>query len=501
MDSGLLLNLEKSEYTLYISCGLLAGLIDTIFVGDPQHSMLEGVVDKGADQFVVKAAGFFYDHDNRKTNKPKKKPTELHKCISYLEQAFPVNYDARYAKDLNVADGLLEGMTSKNHHLKSLAHSTDIIGLVFSIIDQFNTNGTASFVDKGKYIHATPIKESGVKVPYLIGSDATSKLYCGFVNWLGHLISDAVGSSSTRTPNKEGRGAGLPMPFYELFLFLDLGNFNGETFADTMIKVYEDGYDFRFGITTAIPVVVNELLIRCVWTIRQRILYQKSWGDCLPRSSDKDFRLMLLVGSFSFSVVDGVDAASHAVEYDKGIKWNWVGYFSRVNYIGISRLSELLVKECIIRISETFSSDSEKYLERLSGIVSDDNKTRILSLSETVHSYIDCLDYKNMIKDSFDELKVAKAYRIKVEGESKEAINHIMNIRETMYHQMETCFEDCLITFDKGINLMDQGIMCNDSDIFIEGNTVIQKQFGREAQFGSQVEFDEMMESDDDFEF
>ena len=68
MDSELLLNLEKSEYTLFISCGLLAGLIDTIFVGDPQHSMLEGVVDKGADQFVVKAAGFFYDHDNRKTN-------------------------------------------------------------------------------------------------------------------------------------------------------------------------------------------------------------------------------------------------------------------------------------------------------------------------------------------------------------------------------------------------------------------------------------------------
>lgn len=78
----------------------------------------------------------------------------MEECISYLEQAFPVNYDARYAKDLVVEDGVLSGMRPLNHHLLSLAHSPDPIGLIFSIIDQFM--GYATFIDKGKIIHVLP---------------------------------------------------------------------------------------------------------------------------------------------------------------------------------------------------------------------------------------------------------------------------------------------------------------------------------------------------------
>lgn len=36
---------------------------------------------------------------------------------------------------------------------------------------------------------------------------------CGFVNWIGHLCSDLVGSNTTRIEGRNLRGTGLSVPF------------------------------------------------------------------------------------------------------------------------------------------------------------------------------------------------------------------------------------------------------------------------------------------------
>ena len=41
-------------------------------------------------------------------------------------------------------------ISPQNHHLKSLAHSPDIVGLFFSILDQFQNK--ASYVSNGRLI-------------------------------------------------------------------------------------------------------------------------------------------------------------------------------------------------------------------------------------------------------------------------------------------------------------------------------------------------------------
>lgn len=332
---------DKYDYMIAAFCGGAAGLVDVFFVGDPLTSVLGKNVDKVADGFVKKAAQFFWKKDQRSKGKSKKMPQSLEQCISYLEQAFPVNYDARYAKDLQAEDGILSGMRPINHHLLSLAHSPDPIGLIFSIINQFM--GYATFLDRGKVIHVVPKKTSGV-IPYMQGTNLVSMLFCGFVNWIGHLLSDLVGSSSTRKVGKTGRGAGIPMPFYELFLLCDFGNINGKSLSETMIAVFEEGYDARFGATMAIPVIINELMIKVIWMVRQKFIRKKTWKESFPSNKHADLRIMLIVGNSTLCLVDGVDAAAHGI-----IEGNVVSFICHLNLVGWTRLVMLVLKELHIR--------------------------------------------------------------------------------------------------------------------------------------------------------
>ena len=348
---------DKYDYMIAAFCGGAAGLIDVFFVGDPLTSVLGKRVDKVADGFVQKAAQFFWKTDQRTTGKSKKMPQTLEQCISYLEQAFPVNYDARYAKDLVVEDGVLGGMRPLNHHLLSLAHSPDPIGLIFSIIDQFM--GYATFVDKGKIIHVVPQKKSGA-IPYMQGTDLTSMIFCGFVNWIGHLISDLVGSSSTRKAGKTGRGAGIPMPFYELFLFCDFGDIDGKSFSQTMISVFEEGYDARFGATMAIPVVLNELMIKIIWMIRQKFVRKKTWQESIPTSKHADLRIMLIVGDATLCLVDGADAAVHGVA-----EGNVISFICHLNLVGWTRLIMLVLKELRIRYGSVVVEAINQFVSRM----------------------------------------------------------------------------------------------------------------------------------------
>lgn len=494
-------SLQKEDYLLATSCGLIAGLIDVIFVGDPTNSILGKAVDNLADNYVIKAAHFFYDMDKRKKDKPKKKPENLHDCISYLEQAFLVRYDARYAKDLTVDEGLLKNMSSSNHHLMSLAHSTDPIGLVFSIIDQFHPSNKASFLDNGSIIRCVPKKNQMNGTPYLLGRNQTSKIFCGFINWIGHLSSDLVGSSSTRDNGKTGRGMGITMPFFELSQLINVRDFYGQTFADAMMQVYEQGYDYRFGVATAIPVVIEELLVRCTWTLRQKLYYRKSWKESLPSSKNDNFRLMLLLSTTTLNVVDGAGALISAIDIKGNTKINMVRLFSNVNYVGIVRLTQLLFKECALRINPIIKTRANELTISIFGGNPDSDKSNYLVLCENVKNYLDCLDYQNTINDAIKEYKHTKEERIKIEAQTNEIIEKLEKQRLTLCSCMETYFSCFLITINEGVDIMDKGIIENDSNQFIRGNNMIQTGLNQNIQFENQKEFDKFMDIDNELFF
>jgi hypothetical protein len=337
---------DKYDYMIAVFCGIAAGIVDALFVNAPGQGKLGSLTDKGADDMVSKIAAMLWNGDGRSfgEGKPHQVPDTLEKSISYLEQAFPVNYDARYAKDLSNTNGALSSMAPINHHIMSLAHSPDIVGLIFSILDQFT--GKASFLDQGKLIRVCPVKDArNNKVMYMQGTNLESKIFCGVCNWLGHLASDLVGSSSTRRVGKTGRGAGLPMPFYSLFLAMDFGNFDGKSFADIAVKVFEDGYDLRYGTAMAIPVLIEELSIKVIWALKQKYYAKKEWKDYIPTSKHADLRMMLLVGNAALCLVDGIDAAIRM----GASGGNPLTFVLHLNLVAWGRLVMLIFRELRIR--------------------------------------------------------------------------------------------------------------------------------------------------------
>lgn len=303
--------------------GLMAGIIDVFFIGTPNTGDLTKLADNVVDELVKKAARL------SGWNPKAGQEDNIASAIGYFERSFKVNYDHRSSVDVNGAFK----MGTINHHIKSLGHSPDPIGLFFSILDQF-TN-TASFVSDGKLIRIDTT-DSGFR---LEGSNFISKLFSGFVNWLGHILSDIAGSSGSR--GNSGRGSGLPIPFMNLFQFINIGEFQVgkhlNDFATVMVKVFQEGYDFRHGLAMAVPVLFNELMIRAFYVIRKHFEYKLPWSECLPSMKDKTLRWMLLISTGAMCLVDGADAVIRG-------SGNAVLIFLRMNLIAWIRFIYLINK-------------------------------------------------------------------------------------------------------------------------------------------------------------
>ena len=351
---------DKYDFMIATFSGAVAGIIDIFFVGNPMVSKLGNLTDAGADELVKKFAKM------NGWNPKLDKKDNIASAIGFLEKEFKVNYDQRHTSDVNN----LFPMNTKNHHIKSLAHSPDIIGLFFSILDQFMS--TSTFVSEGKIFS---IDTSDGKFE-LKGNNFIEKLFCGFCNWIGHIMSDLSGSSGGRGKMNSGRGSGIPIPFMELFLMCDFGKFqNGkdrQTLAVTMTRVFQEGYDSRFGVTMAIPVLIQELMIRSLWVIKKRYFEKKDWSECIPTEKHGDLRLMLLIGYTTFCLIDGIDA---------GIRsgGNVVQFILHLNYVAWIRLVMLVFKELIIRYGPFIKEILDKFLYSIVNVVLNLNEQKLIS--------------------------------------------------------------------------------------------------------------------------
>ena len=399
---------DKYDYLAAVGCGVIGGIIDIFLVGAPGDSVLEHWTDSQVDKCVMTFA------KKMGWNPRVGQEDNVRSAIGFLENGskksgfdgFRVNYDQKNSTDVNN----LFKMAPNNHHMMSIAHSPDIIGLFFSIINQLTS--TSSFIENGQLIMiSTDTFE-------LKGGNFISKLFCGVVNWFGHIMSDIAGSSGSVK-----RGTGVVMPFYELFGFFKFGEFNVENdrqdLATIATRAFQKGYDFRFGLAQSIPVIITDLLIRLIWALRRYFQYKKTLKECIPTHNHADLRIMLLLGNGTLCAMDGIDAGVRS-------KGNFLLFFMRLNLIAWLRFVTLVLKEVFIRvgISDAMQKNIEAYkrineallvyLHELEQIDIDLFKKETEEYNKVVNVFNSAKTYEElniMLLDTFDRMGYNKPWQ------------------------------------------------------------------------------------------
>lgn len=329
------------EHSLAAAVGVICGLVDIIFVKTPNESMLTEKSDKLFENIVLKIANKRKKTLCEKDGKEFKEILDIKGAIGYLEQQFSVPYDQAKAQEVNkkltevFENQELYRLSPNNHHAKSLGHYPDVFGLIASICNQFTNTSTFLDNQKGRITIVNGTKDDFE----LQGNNTSSKIFCGFVNWFFHCISDVSGSSGS-----QNRGQGLPLPFSELFQFCNFGKLKNEkgqyqTFATVMTRVYEEGYDLRHGASTAVPVVLNDILVRLVFVFKKYFVDNLSFVDIIGNNRlEPTMQRMSTVSIGSMCAIDLAEAAITS--------WgNWVQFFSHLNLSEWTRFGFQCVKE------------------------------------------------------------------------------------------------------------------------------------------------------------
>lgn len=357
---------DKVDYILAASAGTLCGIIDIFLVGKPGESSAGDSADKW---FAERTKDFakICGWDNQKDD-------SLKAAIRHLEGKFKVPYDQTVGQ--GIFKELIE-LTPDNHHLKSLGHNPTILGLFFSILNQF-TN-TSTFVSNGELI---TLKNSEGKFE-LQGNSVPSKLFCGFVNWFGHIVSDMSGSR-----NSKGRGMGIPSPIWSwindvIAIKRTLGIETSEldrSMNELALQIFEEGYDLRFQTAQLIPVLINELIVRLFYCVRRALNYYSKtqrearsfktmWTACEP-FSNPTVKRMLTIAHGTFCLVDVGDAAIRAFITGGG-NFNAKEFFLRLNIPGVGRFAISLYGEARRGVEVLKASQDAAFAKREKIIVED----------------------------------------------------------------------------------------------------------------------------------
>jgi hypothetical protein len=177
---------DKLDYAVSVASGIIAGIIDILFVG--KFDLQEGrdwSSEKINDFVTTVAKKQGYEGD------------DLQGAIRHLEK-FGAPSDSVY----NDFGGGLQ------HHLRDFAHHASPVGLVFSMLTQFTqkaygTNTAGAFI-------VVPIDKTT-----FIGDSVPTKITFGLVYWVLHMASDMAGSSGS-----PGAGTGIPGPILSIVKLL-----------------------------------------------------------------------------------------------------------------------------------------------------------------------------------------------------------------------------------------------------------------------------------------
>lgn len=344
---------DRLDYTIAVASGVICGLIDSIFVGEFSFEKANEWGTEKTNNFVVKIAN---KHTNYSGN-------DLAQAVKALEDDYPIPADK--------ATKFFGG--GRQHHLRDFSHHMSPVGLFFSLLTQFTKRvygtNTQGFFDTYKL--------KGDEL-LLIGKNPQECFTFGVINWIFHMVSDMAGSYGTIVEGKVGTGIPGPLgslikeasalPFFtkvdeqgrkEFSVYVSK-LFNGTLLGehDANGKIVEPlRFDLRTEIGSleqlgkqAIPVLINECIVRSFYFIRRLIneikklhsirdWKQINWKNTLPMKNRTVIR-MLTISTGTFMAVDMADSAIRGAIASGGVVPAFFTQFVlRVNFIGVGRFA------------------------------------------------------------------------------------------------------------------------------------------------------------------
>lgn len=309
---------DALDYTVAISSGILAGIVDSFFVGNFSFKDGKAWSNHKINDFVMDVA-----------KKKGYKGDRLKGAIKYLEDEFKIPSD-------NIWSGKNININSKSHHLDDLAHHPTLVGLITSIITQFTEK--AYFQNRFGKNFGLDITEK-----VLIGNTVYEKILAGTTNWFYHLVSDMSGSNKTA-----GVGMGIPGPLLSLAKeFSMLPGINKTNLPKLLDKAFREyKFDLRSELAVfhqlgkqTIPVILNEVLVRVFYFFSRLIKEYKEkenfkdieWKNVLPYKN-RTLTRMLTISSGTFLAFDLLDAGVRS-------GGNWGAFVLRVNFVNVGRFT------------------------------------------------------------------------------------------------------------------------------------------------------------------
>lgn len=330
------------DYMVAVGSGVLSALIDLFWVGEFNIKRGQEWSNEKVNEFVISIAkkdGFNPDDYPG--------PNKLKGAIKHLEDKYHIPSDG-------VWNSGHYGINGISHRLDDWAHHPSLLGLFFSVLTQFThkayfSNKYGENISISAPIYLEVKKNGNEEKIMLIGNNIPSKFFCGVVNWFMHLVSDMAGSSK-----KPGTGMGIPGPIMTLLKeFSAIPGINKTSLPKKIGEIFEKNrFDFRKELAVgyeigrqAIPVILNDALVRAFYFIRRLISELKEkkaidkidWNKTLPFNNRTIVR-MLTIATSTFTIIDMADAVIRgALESGGNLAIFASKFILRVNFVGLGR--------------------------------------------------------------------------------------------------------------------------------------------------------------------
>lgn len=358
------------DYAIAVTCGLLTGLFDSLFVGEWNFENAKGITNQEINnkvvEYVKKDPRYVPWCQNTAHGRNPRDSNRLASAIEFLEGHYHLPGDGTY-QNANV------GIYGGSHRLDDFCHHPTVVGLICCVLVQFT--GSTRYVNTAGEKISLPVAVNDYG--NFVGKTPVAKLFSGVINWFftiartianreGHLMSDIATSAS------------IPGSFLSLAKELSsLNIFNDSSFSENLRKAYQngigtgksqvdlgafnalfDGASSKFDIKTemavkhelkrqALPIVVNEILVRSASFIRQFICEAKEkesvsqivWKNVLP-FNNRTITRMITIATGTFTAIDLGDAAIRSAVKSGGFGPAFASNFIlRVTFVGIGRFA------------------------------------------------------------------------------------------------------------------------------------------------------------------